>query len=98
MTHHRLLVKRRLSVEQNDIAIHDMAFDLPTVEELLATSSFRMTKINTFAIVSDNVTSTGVFVGAIHDKVLQLVNIVRRDDLRVSQRSRDTLWDTNFVK
>src|SRR6266536_3608991 len=98
MTHHGFLVQRRLPIEDDEVAINNVAFNLPTILQGNVTSSLVEAKIDSFSVVTNDISSARMFIGPIPHELMQLLNVVRSDRLWICESPGDSSRYTNLVK
>ena len=95
--HHRHLVQRRLPVEQDNVAVLEVALDDPPVLEERV-GALVVPQVDPVARVADDVPRAGVLVRSVPDQFLEVLDVVRRDALRVGQSPRDRERDADLVE
>jgi hypothetical protein len=78
MAHHTHLVKTRLTVEQDEVAVLEVALDDPAILQERV-GALVVPEVDTFASVADDVAGARVLVGAVAYELLEVGDVVRSD-------------------
>mmetsp|Transcript_25765 Transcript_25765/g.81410 ORF Transcript_25765/g.81410 Transcript_25765/m.81410 type:complete len:234 (+) Transcript_25765:3057-3758(+) len=95
MRHDRHLVKRRLPVEHDNVAVLDVPLDFVAVLQVLQHRG--VPEVETHAVGPDDIPRAWQLNGSVVDQLLQPVDVVRRHHLRVGQVAGDGPRDANLV-
>ena len=101
MTHDGHLVQRRLTVEENDIAVHHVSLDLVPVLETLLARLFQESKIETLTILTNDVARASLtrrWVRSVVNELLKSFYVVRRHRLRIRHVERDGPRNSEFIQ
>ena len=97
MSHHTHFVQTRLSIKQHIVTVFEVALNNPSSLQSNITATVVL-QVNTLASVTNDITSTGVFIWTVPYQFREVSTIVWRYTLWICKVTSNALGDTNLIK
>src|ERR1700738_102607 len=98
MPHHRHFMERRLTIEDYNVAVDNVAFYSPAELQIDIPATFMITEIDSFACVANDIFRSGMLVGAVAYEFLEFMDVEGGDCFRVGEGLGNTPWYTNCIE
>jgi hypothetical protein len=87
-----------LTIEDNNITVDNVSFDLVTILQLDLASALVMAQVDALTSVSNDILGSRMLVGTVADELLQLIDVESVDSLREGKNTSSTSRDTYFIQ